>query len=90
MKALRTLKLAAKLHKVTHLGSQCPNVTRWSSNVNMLERYVQLRPFISSFDAEDFDFSLQCIRENKGIDKMSENLKSWKQSQKLWSLNLPR
>ncbi len=72
MKAFRRPKLAGKLRKLTHLKAKCPNATRWSSTVQMLDRYTKLRSFLSGFDEHEFGESLLTPHEEKRIDSLCE------------------
>lgn len=52
---LRTLKNAAKLREMTHLGAIAPNETRWTSKFEMLRRFFRIEEQVQIIDeVEDF------------------------------------
>lgn len=53
MVKLRTIKNAAKLRELTHLGATGPIETRWSGKFEMLRRYFRIEEHIKAL--EDFD-----------------------------------
>eukprot|EP00171_Calliarthron_tuberculosum_P021824 IDg21824t1 len=61
---------AAKLRKFTHLRAKLSNVTRWSSTVNMLKRYCEIREDIDRIDIEGIDEFIPDRRERKTIDDL--------------------
>ena len=53
MSQLRTLKNAAKLRKMTHLGGLLPNETRWCGKFQMVDRYFRIDRHIQNIESFD-------------------------------------
>lgn len=53
MSQLRTLKLAARLREITHLGALLPNETRWTGKCDMIERYFKIEEYIQGIPELD-------------------------------------
>ncbi len=62
--------VAAKLRKLTHLQAKFDNVTRWSSAVQMLERYFKLEEHIEQLEIDDIDELALSAREARQIEKV--------------------
>lgn len=53
MAKLRTLKNAAKLRELTHLGALLPNETRWTGKFDMIQRFFRLENCICKIEELD-------------------------------------
>jgi len=60
---------AAKLRKLTTIKPKLHVVTRWSSTVDMMRRYAELRDYICDVEIDGLDEMLLSVRENKILDK---------------------
>ncbi len=63
---------AAKLCEHTDLRAICSNETRWSSTHVMLQRYLEIKQFISKVELSGIERLLLTPVENKRIEKLSE------------------
>ncbi|CAI9729023.1 XP_014786661.1PREDICTED: uncharacterized protein LOC106880990 [Octopus vulgaris] len=72
---LKSLKLAGKLREKTPLQTIQRNKTLWSSNYDMIERYIQLKPFLDSFqgDPKLVDYLLS-PRDHNDLQTLEDNL----------------
>ena len=74
MKKLRFPLAAAKLRKITHLRAKFDNVTRWSSAVQMLDRYLKLKDYIEQLEIDELDELALTTREVRQIEKVCTKL----------------
>jgi len=70
MKSLRKPKMAGKLREVSHLRAVTDCPTRWSSTVEMLRRYSELRDILENIDDDELEKLLLNGRENRQIEKL--------------------
>eukprot|EP00171_Calliarthron_tuberculosum_P004916 IDg4916t1 len=68
MVVLRKLIAGAKLRAQTHLKPRLCCPTRWGSYLKMLQRYIELRPFLSDIDLVSVDNKMPSARENRKIE----------------------
>lgn len=74
MLKLRTLKLANQLRRHTKLVAFSRNTTRWSSTYNMLNRFVNIRGFISQIVDPDVKALLEKISAVEAISESASSL----------------
>lgn len=77
MVKLRTLRLSARLRRLTSLRPMLRNTTRWISTFNMMARYVELRGFLPQFDSMEVDEMSLSPQENRRVDTIMERLKDF-------------
>lgn len=75
MGKLKSLKLAGRLREKTPLQPLQRNKTRWSSTYDMIERYIQLKPILDTFqnDPKILDYLLT-PREHNDLQILKDNL----------------
>ena len=74
MVKLRGLLLSAKLQKLTQLGAKLNNRTRWSSSIEMLQRYTKIRQHLSALEDDVIDAMCLTNSENRRIDVLLKKL----------------
>lgn len=75
MKKLRNLIPSAKLRGLTHLKAKVDNVTRWSSSLEMLLRYQQIRQYLHLIDLDFITENILKPSENKQVDSLCASLR---------------
>ncbi|XP_036367828.1 uncharacterized protein LOC118767407 [Octopus sinensis] len=75
MGKLKSLKLAGKLREKTPLQPIQRNKTRWTTTYDMIERYIQLKPFLDPFqdDPKLVDYLLTQLDHND-LQTLKDNL----------------
>lgn len=75
MSKLRTLKSAAKLRELTHLGAILPNETRWTGKYQMVKRFFRLETAVSQI--EDLDSFLPTPSQRRVLDRALHHLEKF-------------
>ena len=77
MAKMKSLKLAGKLREHTPLQPTQRNKTCWSNTYDIINRYIELKPFLDFFQEEPnlIDNSLT-PRENNDLQTLQDDLKN--------------
>ncbi|KAH9115036.1 hypothetical protein AeMF1_010894 [Aphanomyces euteiches] len=70
MRKLRHVVPAAKLRRLTPLKANMKNSTRWSSTYHMLQRYVEMKPFVMMIGDREIDALLPSVGQDRLIDEL--------------------
>ncbi|KAH9088578.1 hypothetical protein Ae201684P_017187 [Aphanomyces euteiches] len=70
MRKLRHVVPAAKLRRLTPLKAKMKNSTRWSSTNHMLQRYVEIKPFVMMIGDREIDALLPSVGQDRLIDDL--------------------
>ncbi|KAH9132292.1 hypothetical protein AeRB84_021278 [Aphanomyces euteiches] len=70
MRKLRHVVPAAKLRRLTPLKAKMKNSTRWSSTNHMLQRYVEIKPFVMMIGGREIDALLPSVGQDRLIDDL--------------------
>ncbi len=62
---------AAKLREHTDLRAKYSIATRWSSTIEMIRRYVEIRDYMTQVELDDIDDLLLPPRQDKAIDRVT-------------------
>ena len=77
MGKLKSLKLSGKLREHTPLQPIQRNKTFWSSTYDMINRYIELKPFLDFFQEEpNLIDNLLTPRENNDLQTLQDDLKN--------------
>ena len=77
MGKLKPLELAFKLREHTPLQPIQRNKTRWSSTYDMINKYIELKPFLDFFQEEpNLIDNLLTPRENNDLQTLQDDLKN--------------
>lgn len=75
MGKLKTALLAAKLRQLTPLVARTRNETKWSSSFDMVQRYFEIKDFISKIESPDLVPFLLAPMDIKKLEGLLKELK---------------
>ena len=77
MAKLKSLKLAGKLWEHAPIQPTQKNKTCWSSTYDMINRYIELKPFLDFFqEGPNLIDNLLTPRENNNLQTLQDDLKN--------------